>query len=46
LTQPEATQLENGRPQRFDVVLFIVHPALDPADISAALGLGRTSHIA
>jgi Domain of unknown function (DUF4279) len=32
-------QDEGGAPRRFHVELFIVHPALDPADISIALGL-------
>lgn len=31
--------LEEGSPQRFDLELFVVHPTLDPADITAALGL-------
>jgi hypothetical protein len=30
---------EEGAPRRFDVELFIVHPTLDPVDISAAIGL-------
>ena len=30
---------EEGALRRFDVELFIVHPTLDPAEISAALGL-------
>src|SRR5215467_1791975 len=29
----------HGPVRRFDVELFIVHPTLDPADISAALGM-------
>lgn len=32
-------ELEGGSRRRFDLALFIVHPSLDPADISAALGL-------
>jgi hypothetical protein len=38
LTQQNVTDSE-GTPRRFNVALFIVHPALDPADISTALGL-------
>ena len=30
---------EDGKPRRFGVALFIVHPTMDPADITAALGL-------
>jgi hypothetical protein len=30
---------DGGTPRRFDVELFIVHPTLDPAQITAALGL-------
>lgn len=30
---------EDGAQRRFDVDLFIVHPTLDPAEITAALGL-------
>jgi len=30
---------DEGPPKRFKVELFIVHPSVDPAEISAALGL-------
>jgi hypothetical protein len=35
----KASDTEDGTPRRFQVDLFIVHPALDPAEITAALGL-------
>ncbi|WP_448149006.1 DUF4279 domain-containing protein [Labrys miyagiensis] len=36
---------EDGAQRRFDVELFIVHPTLDPAEITAALGLqARIAH--
>jgi Domain of unknown function (DUF4279) len=36
---------EGGTPRRFDLELFIVHPTLNPAEISAALGLeARRAH--
>jgi hypothetical protein len=37
LTPQEGTESAGAR--RFDVELFIVHPTLDPADISKALGM-------
>jgi hypothetical protein len=39
LTQQEEAESVGGAARRFDVELFIVHPTLDPADISAALGM-------
>src|SRR5687767_1516960 len=33
---------EDNEPRRFDVELFVVHPTMDPADISARLGLEPT----
>lgn len=33
---------EDGRPQRFGVAVWIVHPTMDPAEITAALGLEPT----
>lgn len=36
------SEAEDGRPRRFGVALFIVHPTMDPADITAALGLEPT----
>ena len=40
LTQQDSTDsAAEGAPRRFHVELFIVHPTLDPADISAELGL-------
>lgn len=37
--------MDDPLPRRFDVELFIVHPLLDPADISRALGMeGHFSH--
>lgn len=45
MTDDTKTDGEAGAPKRFDVELFIVHPTLDPADISAALGLdAKFSH--
>ncbi len=39
------TDTEADAHKRFDVELFIVHPTLDPAEISAALGLdAKFSH--
>jgi len=35
----EESDPEESTPRRFDVELFIVHPTLDPAEITAALGL-------
>lgn len=39
MTVENASELGESSRQRFDVELFIVHPTLDPADITAALGL-------
>lgn len=40
MTQQKPSDFEEGgTPRRFDVELFIVHPTLNPAEISAALGL-------
>jgi hypothetical protein len=36
---PETSEAEDDEPKRLDVELFIVHPTMDPADITAALGL-------
>jgi len=45
LADDTTTDAEAGAPKRFDVELFIVHPTLDPAEISAALGLdAKFSH--
>ena len=38
MKQQEEDDDVEGRPRRFDIELFIVHPTLDPADITAALG--------
>jgi len=35
----DAPDSEGGTPRRFNVELFIVHPTLEPAEITAALGL-------
>lgn len=35
----DASDAETNTSKRFDVELFIVHPTMDPAEISAALGL-------
>ncbi|MET4065535.1 hypothetical protein ABID58_000309 [Bradyrhizobium sp. S3.2.6] len=37
--QFEAKAAEGGPPRRIDIELFIVHPTLEPTDISTALGL-------
>jgi len=37
VTQQKSSDFDGGK--RFDVELFIVHPAFDPADISKSLGL-------
>jgi Domain of unknown function (DUF4279) len=45
LTDDTETDAEAGALQRFAVELFIIQPTLDPAEISAALGLeARFSH--
>ena len=38
---PEDTEIhvDEGRPRRVDVELFIVHPTITPAEITSALGL-------
>ncbi|MGK9235191.1 DUF4279 domain-containing protein [Inquilinus limosus] len=41
---PEKSEAEDDEPNRLDVQLFIVHPTMDPADITAALGL-EPSHV-
>ena len=45
LTQQKVTDsAAEGTPRRFHVELFIVHPTLDPAEITAALGMSRMWH--
>jgi uncharacterized protein DUF4279 len=45
LTEQEALDPAEGTLRRFDVELFIVHPILEPAEITAALGLeGHVVH--
>jgi uncharacterized protein DUF4279 len=39
MTQQETTNSEEEAPRQLHVELFIVHPTLDPAEISAALAL-------
>jgi hypothetical protein len=39
MTDQNTTSAMDPTPRRFDVELFIVHPSLDPADISRALGM-------
>lgn len=39
LTDESTPEPEDGSQRRFDVELFVVHPTLDPADITAAFGL-------
>jgi hypothetical protein len=39
LTQQDASDAEEATPRRFHVELFIVHPTMDPAEITNALGL-------
>ena len=39
MTDQNTASAMNPTPRRFDVELFIVHPSLDPADISRALGM-------
>jgi len=36
---PHTTDSTKGTSRRFDVALFIVHPSMDPAEITAGLGL-------
>jgi hypothetical protein len=46
LGKPDESE-DDGASRRFDVELFIVHPSIDPAAISAALGLeGHIAHAA
>jgi len=45
MTEQNVEDAMGTTPKRFDVELFIVHPSLDPADISQALGMeGHFSH--
>jgi hypothetical protein len=45
MTEQNVADAVGTTPRRFDVELFIVHPSLDPGDISGALGLeGHFSH--
>jgi hypothetical protein len=45
MTEQTVADAMGTTPRRFDVELFIVHPSLDPVDISGALGLeGHFSH--
>jgi hypothetical protein len=39
VTEQEAADSDEGASRRFDVELFIIHPKLDPAEITAELGL-------
>src|SRR5262245_21485980 len=39
MTLEDATEVEDGTPRHFHVMLFIVHPTMDPSEITAALGL-------
>lgn len=39
MTDPDSTDFEEGTPQRFAVQLFIRHPTMHPAEITAALGM-------
>jgi hypothetical protein len=39
MTEQNTTDAMGPTPRRFDVELFIIHPLLDPADISRALGM-------
>src|SRR5690349_4102853 len=39
LAEESVTEFEDQSPQRFALDLLIMHPTLDPAEISAALGL-------
>jgi hypothetical protein len=39
VTEQPAADSDEGTPRRFDVELFIVHPTLDPVEITAELGL-------
>jgi hypothetical protein len=39
VTERDWSDSEDGTLRRFDVELLIVHPAIDPADITVALGL-------
>lgn len=39
MTEQNVADATGTAPRRFDVELFIVHPSLDPVDISQALGM-------
>jgi hypothetical protein len=39
VTEADWLDSEDGTLRRFDVELFIVHPTIDPAEITAALGI-------
>jgi hypothetical protein len=39
MTEDESADFSEGPPRRVDVELFIVHPTMSPAEISAALNL-------
>jgi hypothetical protein len=43
LNEHDETDAEASTSKRFDVELFIVHPTMDPAEISTALGLDTKS---
>jgi hypothetical protein len=41
----DETDLDEGQPRRVDVQWFLVHPTMDPAEITAAMGLeARFAH--
>lgn len=45
MTEQNTADVMDPTPRSFDIELFIVHPSLDPADISRALGMeGHFSH--
>src|SRR5262247_643385 len=43
MNDPDQSDLEDGLRRRFDVELLVVHPTIDPLEISAALGLDASN---
>jgi hypothetical protein len=39
MSDPDERHLEDGFRRRFDIELFVVHPTIDPREITTALGL-------
>jgi hypothetical protein len=45
MAENEDADVDEGPSRRVDVQLFIVHPTMSPAKITAALGIERISHV-